>query len=186
MGSKEKVKKPFYKKWWVWLIAIIIIFAIGSPKEETEKASESVAPAETEAAETTNATEETTSTEAKTEEESEEAEVVEEEEVEVEEIPREHKAALQKAESYAQTMHMSKKAIYDQLVSEYGEQFPEEAAQYAMDNLEYDWKANALKKAESYAEDMAMSTSAVYDQLVSEYGEQFTPEEAQYAIDNLK
>ena len=83
-------------------------------------------------------------------------------------------------------MNMSKKAIYDQLVSEYGEQFPEEAAQYAMDNLEYDWKGNALKKAQSYAEQMSMSKSAIYDQLVSEYGEQFTPEEAQYAIDHLE
>ncbi|MFC4409444.1 Ltp family lipoprotein [Chungangia koreensis] len=102
-----------------------------------------------------------------------------------ESVPREHRAALAKAETYAEMMHMSKAGIYDQLTSEYGENFPPEAAQYAMDNLEWDWKDNALKKAQSYAEMMNMSDSAIYDQLISEYGEKFTPEEAQYAIDNL-
>ncbi|KZN94719.1 MULTISPECIES: Ltp family lipoprotein [Aeribacillus] len=101
-------------------------------------------------------------------------------------IPREYKAALQKAASYAENMYMSKAAIYDQLVSEYGEGFPPEAAQYAIDNIEWNWKENALKKAQSYAETMSMSDSSIYEQLVSEHGEKFTPEEAQYAIDNLK
>ncbi len=101
-------------------------------------------------------------------------------------VPREHKSALKKAEQYAKTMHMSKEGIYDQLTSEYGENFPKEAAQYAIDNIEFDWKANALEKAKSYAESMDMSDSAIYDQLVSEYGEKFTAEEAQYAVDNLE
>ena len=35
-------------------------------------------------------------------------------------------------------MHMSKTAIYEQLVSEYGEEFTEEEAQYAIDNIEAD------------------------------------------------
>ena len=64
--------------------------------------------------------------------------------------------------------------------------FTEEAAQYAIDNLEVDWKENALKTAENYQETMAMSPKAIYDQLISEYGEKFTEEEAQYAIDNLE
>lgn len=105
--------------------------------------------------------------------------------VEDDSIPTEYKSALKKAESYSQLMHMSKAAIYDQLVSEYGEQFSEEAAQYAMDNLVADWNANALAKAESYSETMHMSKAGIYDQLTSEYGEQFTAEEAQYAVDNL-
>ena len=83
-------------------------------------------------------------------------------------------------------MHMSKAGIYDQLTSEYGEKFTKEAAQYAMDNLEANWKENALKTAQSYQETMSMSPSAIYDQLISEYGEKFTKEEAQYAIDNLE
>ncbi|MEK4128564.1 Ltp family lipoprotein [Solibacillus sp. FSL W8-0474] len=103
-----------------------------------------------------------------------------------ESIPREYKSALRKAELYAETMHMSKAGVYEQLTSEYGEGFPKEAAQYAIDNIVFDWKEAALKKAQTYAETMAMSDSAIYDQLISEYGEKFTPEEAKYAIDNLE
>ena len=82
-------------------------------------------------------------------------------------------------------MHMSKAGIYDQLVSEYGEQFSAEAAQYAIDNIKADWNANALAKAKSYQETMSMSPAAIYDQLISEYGEQFLPSEADYAIAHL-
>lgn len=39
----EKVKKPFYKKWWVWLIAIIVIIAIATNGEEGEVVKEDVA-----------------------------------------------------------------------------------------------------------------------------------------------
>ena len=81
---------------------------------------------------------------------------------------------------------MSKAAIYDQLTSEYGEQFPAEAAQYAIDNLDVDWNANALKTAKNYQETMSMSKAAIYDQLISEYGEKFTAEQAQYAVDHLE
>lgn len=101
-------------------------------------------------------------------------------------VPREHKSALRKAETYAKTMHMSKAGVYDQLVSEHGESFPEVAAQYAIDNMKADWKSNALKKAETYAKTMYMSKAGVYDQLISQHGEQFTEEEAQYAIANMK
>lgn len=97
----------------------------------------------------------------------------------------EQKNALKKAETYSEAMHMSKQAIYDQLISEYGEKFPIEAAQYAIDNLNVDWNINALEKAKSYQTNMSMSKQAIYDQLVSEYGEKFTPEQAQYAIDHL-
>ena len=44
--------------------------------------------------------------------------------------------ALEKAKSYQNTMNMSKNAIYDQLISEYGEKFTAEEAQYAIDNLQ--------------------------------------------------
>lgn len=80
---------------------------------------------------------------------------------------------------------MSKQGIYEQLTSEYGEQFSAEAAQYAVDNVQADWNANALAKAESYQSDMNMSPEAIREQLTSEYGEQFTAEEADYAIQHL-
>ena len=100
-------------------------------------------------------------------------------------VPKEYRNALEKAKSYSDMMHMSKQGIYDQLTSEYGEQFTADAAQYAIDNLDVDYKANALEKAKSYQDTMNMSKSAIYDQLISDYGEKFTAEEAQYAIDNL-
>ena len=94
--------------------------------------------------------------------------------------------ALKKAKTYSDYMHMSKSGIYQQLVSEYGEGFTEEEAQYAMDNLIADWNKNALEKAKSYQKTMSMSKAAIYEQLTSEYGEGFTVEEAQYAIDHLE
>lgn len=100
-------------------------------------------------------------------------------------VPREYKSALKKAETYSEKMHMSKQGIYDQLTSEYGEQFSAEAAQYAIDNLQADFNENALEKAKTYQETMDMSPEAIRDQLTSEYGEKFTKEEADYAIANL-
>lgn len=44
--------------------------------------------------------------------------------------------ALMKAKTYYEDMSMSKDAIYDQLVSEYGEQFTAEQAKYAIEHLD--------------------------------------------------
>ena len=100
-------------------------------------------------------------------------------------VPPEYKSALNKAETYSSIMNMSKRGVYDQLVSEYGEKFTAEAAQYAIDNVKADWKANALAKAKTYQNEMSMSPAAIRDQLVTEYGEKFTVAEADYAIQNL-
>lgn len=51
-------------------------------------------------------------------------------------VPKEYRNALHKAENYSKMMHMSKQRIYDQLTSEYGDQFDVEVAQYAIDNLD--------------------------------------------------
>lgn len=100
-------------------------------------------------------------------------------------LPREYKSALNKAASYAESMHMSKLGVYDQLVSDYGEKFSAESAQYAIDNVKVDWNANALVKARSYQSSMNMSPAAIHDQLTSEHGEKFTQAEADYAIHHL-
>lgn len=100
-------------------------------------------------------------------------------------VPTEYKSALASAESYSSVMHMSKAGIYDQLVSEYGDQFSAEAAQYAVDNLKADYKANALLSAKDYQESMSMSPEAIRDQLTSESGEKFTQEEADFAVQHL-
>ncbi len=170
-----KVKKPIYKRpWFIAIIVLLLIGAIGSAggskSENTDKT-----PAVTQDVQTQDDV--SNNTETTVDVPAEESEV---------DVPTEYKNALKKAESYSKLMYMSKKAIYDQLTSEYGEKFPADAAQYAIDNLEADYFANALEKAKSYQKLMNMSKSAIYDQLISEYGEQFTPEEAQYAIDHLE
>jgi len=96
-----------------------------------------------------------------------------------------YKSALTKASLYANTMYMSKRGVYDQLVSEYGEKFSADAAQYGIDNVKANWNANALKKAKMYQDTMSMSPDAIRDQLVSDYGEKFTQDEANYAIQHL-
>jgi len=97
----------------------------------------------------------------------------------------EYKSALNKATSYSNIMHMSKLGVYDQLVSEYGEKFSANAAQYAIDNVKADWNANALAKAKSYQDTMNMSPAGIHDQLTSANGEKFTQSEADYAIQHL-
>src|SRR5699024_3760704 len=101
------------------------------------------------------------------------------------EVPAEHRSALSQAESYAETMYMSKQGMFEQLVSEYGGQFSEEAAQYAVDTIDADWNQNALESAEVYSDMMHMSKQGIFDQLISEYGDQFTEDQAQYAIDTI-
>ena len=50
-------------------------------------------------------------------------------------VPAEYESALSKADTYANMMHMSKAGLFDQLTSEYGEQFTVSEADYAIANL---------------------------------------------------
>ena len=104
---------------------------------------------------------------------------------EIPEVPLGHQMALESAKSYIECSSFSKKGLYQQLTSEYGEGFTDEEAQYAIDNLDVDYKEEALESAKSYIECSSFSKDGLYQQLTSEYGEQFTDEEAQYAIDKL-
>lgn len=101
-------------------------------------------------------------------------------------IPREYISALIKGQEYADRMYMSKKAVYNQFTSDYGEKFSSDAANYAIANIKANWNKNALHKAKEYQEEQNMSPDAIYDQLTSDYGEQFTPDEANYAIQHLE
>lgn len=184
-GCGAKNKKAIYKRPWFIVLAIIIILgAVGgsSYDDSTVAKNETISEVEqNQDKEISNNQGEEKDVLVKENEEK----VEEKEEKVEEEVPKEYKSALRKAKVYSDTMSMSKEGLYDQLTSEYGEKFSDEAAQYAVDNLDVNWKENALKKAKVYQETMAMSPSAIYDQLVSEYGEKFTEEEAQYAVDNL-
>lgn len=163
-GAKNK--KPLHKRWWVWVIVIIVCLNVVSRMDGNTNNATQTADTQTAALTTSD-----NSTDSEVQEEDDN-------------IPNEYKSALKKAESYSKNLHMSKQRIYDQLVSEYGEKFPADAAQYAIDNLEADWNENALAKAKSYQE-LNMSTQRIYDQLISDYGEKFTEEQATYAIEHL-
>lgn len=166
-------KKKFYKKRGFWIvIAILAVIGIASPKtpDQTNANSDTSKQAGTETPVATPEASPATPVETKP------VEPV---------VPTEHKSALAKADSYANRMNMSKRGVYDQLISEYGEQFKPEAAQYAIDNVKADWNANALAKAKSYQDRMHMSPASIRDQLISDYGEKFTPTEADYAIQRL-
>lgn len=51
------------------------------------------------------------------------------------EVPLEYEQALQTGRNYLDIMSFSKQGLYDQLTSEYGDKFPPDAAQYAVDRL---------------------------------------------------
>ena len=95
----------------------------------------------------------------------------------------EYSTALGKAKSYNSLFHMSKKRMYSQLTSDF-DKFSNDAAQYAIDYLEADYKYNALFNAKNYRKLFNMSKSGLFNQLTS-YIDGFTEEEAQYAIDHL-
>ena len=95
----------------------------------------------------------------------------------------EYSAALGKAKSYNSLFHMSKKRMYRQLTSDF-DKFSNDAAQYAVDHLEADYKYNALFNAKNYRKLFNMSKSGLINQLTSSI-DGFTEEEAQYAINHL-
>ena len=95
----------------------------------------------------------------------------------------EYSAALGKAKSYNSLFHMSKKRMYRQLTSNF-DKFSNDAAQYAIDHLEADYKYNALFNAKNYRKLFNMSKSGLFNQLTS-YIDGFTEEEANYAIQHL-
>lgn len=168
------MKKPFYKRWWFILIAVIVIIGAlgGSGEDEPEDVVQE--PIEQVASSVNDTVDKP-------------KETVKPKEVEKPEdnVSREFKNALRSAQNYIDIMAFSEKGLYDQLTSEYGENYPAEAAQYAIENVEVDWFEEALESAIHYLEVMPMSDDGLFDQLTSEYGEQFTEEQAQYAIDNL-
>lgn len=167
-GRTYVQKKPFYKRFWFWVLVLIVIFGVGS-QLGGDSSSENAASSDSS----------TTKTDSQ-------SLTVTKDSSSKSNVPTEYTSALNKAKTYAKTMNMSKQGVYEQLTADAGEQFSAEAGQYAIDHLtDIDWNANALAKAKSYQDDMDMSPDAISDQLTSEAGEQFTPDEAAYAVQHL-
>lgn len=100
-------------------------------------------------------------------------------------VPKEFLNALSKAKIYCE-MWKSKEWIFEQLTSKAWEWFWEDSANYAIENIDCDYKENALKMWKIYFEEMKMSKNRVKEQLTSKAWEKFTEEEAQFAINNLE
>ena len=101
-------------------------------------------------------------------------------------VSTEYKNALYKAKQYNKLFHMSKKNLYKQFTSKYGEGFSKKAATYAVNHVKANWNKNALYKAKEYRKTLKMSKNNIYKQLISSYGEGFTKSQAKYAIKHLK
>ncbi|WP_196757385.1 Ltp family lipoprotein, partial [Streptococcus sanguinis] len=79
-------------------------------------------------------------------------------------------------------IHLSKKRIYEMLIYE---GFNSDTAQYAINHLQADYKANALAQAREYRKNANLSKTEIYERLTSPYFRKFTKEEADYAIQKL-
>lgn len=89
------------------------------------------------------------------------------------------------AESYLNVIPFSEEGLFDQMTSEFGREFTDEEAEYALQNITVDWNEQALKAAEEYRDVYDVEGDELYDMLISEYDGKFTEEQAQYAMDNL-
>jgi hypothetical protein len=159
-GEDGKVyveKKPFYKRVWFWILVVLVIF-IGSAAVSGGSNSSSSSSSSSSAKSSSSSSSHVSATKV---------------------------AALKSAQTYSDTMHMSKQGIYDQLTSDAGDKFDDASAQYAVDHVKADWNKNALKAAESYQKDQNMSPEAIRDQLTSDAGNKFTQDQADYAVSHL-
>ena len=118
-------------------------------------------------------------------EEAQEPVAQEEEAVEEEAVPFEYEQALKSAQNYVDTLHFSKQGLKQQLTSEYGSGFSEEAAEYALEHVDVDYYQEAVEAAESYLDAMSFSRQELKQQLTSDYVSGFTEEEAEYALDQV-
>lgn len=87
--------------------------------------------------------------------------------------------ALKKAESYVQTAFMAKKGLRTQLDHE---GYSKAEIDYALDNIEADWKEIALKSGENYMEFNKFTKSELKKQLKFEG---FSKEEIDYALSKI-
>lgn len=87
--------------------------------------------------------------------------------------------AIRKAESYLDFTAFSKSGLIDQL--EY-EGYPTEEAEFAVENIEVNWKEQAVNSAESYMSHSAFSRQGLVDQLIFEG---HSEEHANHAADQV-
>lgn len=174
-------KKGGCMKW--ALIIIGAIFALGilsmmfsggddsveneAPKETTTKEDKKEAPKEEKAPAETPPEEEAPQEEKPAEE------------APKQDVSREQRNALKSAENYLSFSGFSEQGLREQLEFE---EFPADAIDYALNNVEVDWNEEALQSAQNYDEIGGMSDEGLRGQL--EY-EGFSAEQIEYALSNL-
>lgn len=89
---QAKVKKPFYKRFWFWLFAVIVVIALATQLRREGKSDNGTSSAQ-QSSSTSGSNDGTKSGES--------------------DAPAEYASALKKAETYSDTKHMSEQGIYD-------------------------------------------------------------------------
>jgi len=165
-SNTTKTKKPVYKKWWFWVIAVFVViaaFSTGIDKKADTKDKDIQTVEETKnTAETNNGLEQTTDAGTKDDSPS---------------ITMGQKNALRSAKAYLETIPFSHDGLVEQL--EY-EGYSHEEAIYGADNCGADWNEQAAKSAEAYLDMMAFSRDGLIEQL--EY-EGYSHEQAVYGAE---
>jgi hypothetical protein len=180
-----KAKKPIYKRWWAIALATVFVIggisqAMGGGDDAKPVADEPAASAPVEE-----------KSEPKAKEPVEEAPDATQALAKPKPIPPKptmtvaQEEALEAAESYLDSGHFSKKGLFDQLTSEYGEGFAKKDVTFALNHVKADYNAEAREAAESYLDSGHFSHNSLMDQLTSEYGEQFTEAQAAQAVKSV-
>ena len=132
----EGSSKPWFKKKWIWALAIVGIFIVASVASQGGDSTTST---------TETAVEETTDSPAESVNES-----------------ASQKNAVRAAESYIDISPFSKKGLIKQLEFE---QYSTEDATYAVNAITVDWNEQAARSAKNYLDISAFSRSGLIEQL---------------------
>lgn len=181
----EKPKKPLTKKqkkrrriFWGFFIFLCLLIAMVSCSSKDDEVAN------------TDVVEEAI---AETENSSTEDVIIEEDNDSEEDIfstwTAEQRYAFTSGLTYLEVMAFSRQGLIDQLSSEYGENYPLEVAEFAVNAIEeqglVDWDTECEEAAQNYLDLMSFSKQGLIDQLSSEYGEQFTVEQAERAVEKV-
>lgn len=101
----------------------------------------------------------------------------------------EQRNAYNAGKQYLAYSAFSKQGLIDQLSSEVADNYPVDAAEFAVDQIErrgeVDWYEQAERAAREYLDYTSFSKQGLIDQLSSEYGSKFTQEQAEQAVENV-
>lgn len=163
----EKEKKPIYKKWWFWLIVILIIGAIGASGSLNN-----TVPTSSNNYQKNTAVEVTIA----------DLSTMTRDEVQVWFDTNKINGKI--SDEYSDTIakgNFVSQSISANTVAHEGDKL---TVVYSLGKEPSIEEKNALKKAETYSKTMHMSKQGIYNQLTSSV-EGFTKQSAQYAIENI-